>query len=196
MDIEFVVPDVTEAIVGYRAWRVTQFGALTGVYKQRPWGAGVNVSHCEERGKNVAPCPPITTCQNQMSHLNFAVLSGYGLSESPVHCPYCHDCGFYAWREVQWLDLSTRQGAMPVTAGMISGSLRDATQRGIVAGEVWMWGATFEHEFGFRAEKVAVKAIYAGRGHQAKSQKLHKMLKAIAKAYKVPITEDPRVHVV
>mgnify|MGYP000959056479 CR=1 FL=1 len=166
---EVVIPDVAEAIVAYRAWRIDEIQGLsyltsmnnhsgTGEY----WLPGTYrtaLCHCGHYYTG-CPCPDCEKYEATIPH-------------DP--CPQEEsDCGLYAFKNLE----------------VLFNSYHDAE----VVGEVWLWGQVVEHDSGYRAEHVEIKTLYVrvdedGKYDKGKYYSHSATVEAIAELYEVDTEE-------
>lgn len=135
---DLIIPDVPEPLVGYRAWKLGENGTLKSpIYRGSKGHVDVN-----EIRRNIAGdiygtdgWPFKRTLVAECGHCE-VVPSPHGQCESVAG----HGCGLYAH--------STLDG-LPANQG-----------RGVVQGEVWMWGRVYEYTKGFRAEFAYPKRLF------------------------------------
>lgn len=128
---KYIVPDVIEPIVGYRAWRIMVGTPLiestlhSTTYRYNKWIPGETIK---------AVCGYDHTENNKRCSLR----------KSLHHPPHKGGaCGFYAYKEPDWRGIRGKVQAY----------------YSIVLGEVELWGKIVEHEIGYRAQYARVKKL-------------------------------------
>lgn len=164
------IPDGFEPLVGYRAW-ILEDDRLTSTAYSHAWSTeGPEVATCKEteshhvsyelyrlreRASLLSEGPEAEEVQAQI-----AEAMSYAARSPERNC----NCGIYAVNKVD--QIGQRVGTRP----------------GLVYGRVRAWGKIATYEHGFRAEKVAIEALYLPKSFIGRRK-----VKRVAKVYGVPV---------